>query len=162
MNLEKSVCAGETNHPDGALRSQAVVLLNFHFGSTVTEVISSSQRKCFQRHFKFLIMSLHRDGLRVTEWNCCCYWKFLSTCKAQYRFFLNQWLCFPSGCPAGFYGSHCAEVCRCQNGADCDHITGQCSCRTGFIGHSCELSECVWWFLHAGELHIHVLKFKMS
>lgn len=50
---------------------------------------------------------------------------------------------FPSsGCPTGFYGAQCAEVCRCQNGADCDHISGQCSCRTGFIGPSCELSEC--------------------
>ncbi|MEQ2218333.1 hypothetical protein XENOCAPTIV_001752, partial [Xenoophorus captivus] len=42
-------------------------------------------------------------------------------------------------CPSGFYGSQCSEVCRCQNGADCDHITGQCSCRTGFIGPRCEL-----------------------
>ncbi|KAG7283734.1 hypothetical protein CRUP_034358 [Coryphaenoides rupestris] len=39
----------------------------------------------------------------------------------------------------GFYGDECAEVCRCQNGADCDHIGGQCTCRTGFIGHNCEL-----------------------
>src|SRR4029434_2624539 len=53
---------------------------------------------------------------------------------------------FLSGCPSGFFGADCAEVCRCQNGADCDHISGQCSCRTGFIGTSCEQSEfmCVW------------------
>lgn len=44
------------------------------------------------------------------------------------------------GCPSGFYGRDCSEVCRCQNGADCDHITGQCACRTGFIGASCEQS----------------------
>ena len=44
------------------------------------------------------------------------------------------------GCPSGFYGRDCSEVCRCQNGADCDHITGQCACRTGFIGTSCEQS----------------------
>ncbi|XP_064870671.1 multiple epidermal growth factor-like domains protein 11, partial [Oncorhynchus nerka] len=45
----------------------------------------------------------------------------------------------PPGCSSGFFGTDCSEVCRCQNGGDCDHITGQCSCRTGFIGHSCEL-----------------------
>ncbi|KAJ8248723.1 hypothetical protein GJAV_G00227040 [Gymnothorax javanicus] len=39
----------------------------------------------------------------------------------------------------GFFGRDCAEVCRCQNGADCDHINGQCTCRTGFMGTSCEL-----------------------
>lgn len=44
------------------------------------------------------------------------------------------------GCPSGFYGRDCSEVCRCQNGADCDHITGQCACRTGFIGTGCEQS----------------------
>lgn len=44
------------------------------------------------------------------------------------------------GCPSGFYGKDCSEVCRCQNGADCDHITGQCVCRTGFIGTGCEQS----------------------
>ncbi|KAF0022247.1 hypothetical protein F2P81_025509 [Scophthalmus maximus] len=44
------------------------------------------------------------------------------------------------GCPSGFYGFQCSEVCRCQNGADCDHMSGRCSCRTGFIGPSCELN----------------------
>ncbi|POI30978.1 hypothetical protein CIB84_005273 [Bambusicola thoracicus] len=45
---------------------------------------------------------------------------------------------FPTGCPAAFYGKNCANVCQCQNGADCDHITGQCTCRTGFTGKQCE------------------------
>ncbi|KAJ6662864.1 hypothetical protein lerEdw1_011068 [Lerista edwardsae] len=42
------------------------------------------------------------------------------------------------GCPAAFYGENCANVCQCQNGADCDHVTGQCTCRTGFTGKQCE------------------------
>ena len=47
-----------------------------------------------------------------------------------------------AGCPLGFYGKDCALVCECQNGADCDHISGQCTCRTGFMGKRCEQSEC--------------------
>ncbi|CAH2274459.1 multiple epidermal growth factor-like domains 11 [Pelobates cultripes] len=43
-----------------------------------------------------------------------------------------------SGCPSAFYGKDCANVCLCHNGADCDHITGQCTCRTGFTGKHCE------------------------
>ena len=46
-----------------------------------------------------------------------------------------------TGCPLGFYGKDCALVCQCQNGADCDHISGQCTCRTGFMGRHCEQSE---------------------
>uniref|UniRef100_M3YKH0 Multiple EGF like domains 10 n=1 Tax=Mustela putorius furo TaxID=9669 RepID=M3YKH0_MUSPF len=42
------------------------------------------------------------------------------------------------GCPLGFYGKDCALICQCQNGADCDHISGQCTCRTGFMGKHCE------------------------
>lgn len=54
-----------------------------------------------------------------------------------------SWLILPSltGCPLGFYGKDCALICRCQNGADCDHISGQCTCRTGFMGKHCEQSE---------------------
>lgn len=46
-----------------------------------------------------------------------------------------------AGCPLGFYGKDCALICQCQNGADCDHISGQCTCRTGFMGKHCEQSE---------------------
>ncbi|KAL8197428.1 UNVERIFIED_CONTAM: hypothetical protein K2H54_024417 [Gekko kuhli] len=45
---------------------------------------------------------------------------------------------YARGCPPAFYGANCANVCQCQNGADCDHVTGQCTCRTGFTGKHCE------------------------
>ncbi|TMS08541.1 Multiple epidermal growth factor-like domains protein 10 [Larimichthys crocea] len=32
----------------------------------------------------------------------------------------------------------CSQICQCRNGADCDHISGQCTCRTGFMGRHCE------------------------
>ncbi|ELK24844.1 Multiple epidermal growth factor-like domains protein 11, partial [Myotis davidii] len=43
-----------------------------------------------------------------------------------------------SRCPAAFYGKDCGRVCQCQNGASCDHISGKCTCRTGFTGKHCE------------------------
>uniref|UniRef100_A0A8D3E703 Multiple epidermal growth factor-like domains protein 10 n=1 Tax=Scophthalmus maximus TaxID=52904 RepID=A0A8D3E703_SCOMX len=45
---------------------------------------------------------------------------------------------FVAGCPLGFYGRDCSQTCQCRNGADCDHISGQCTCRTGFMGRHCE------------------------
>ncbi|KAJ8790362.1 hypothetical protein J1605_021439 [Eschrichtius robustus] len=44
-------------------------------------------------------------------------------------------------CPAAFYGKDCGHVCQCQNGASCDHISGKCTCRTGFTGRHCEQSK---------------------
>eukprot|EP00058_Branchiostoma_floridae_P005802 XP_002591290.1 hypothetical protein BRAFLDRAFT_76734 [Branchiostoma floridae] len=44
---------------------------------------------------------------------------------------------FPkSGCPLGFHGKSCAPVCRCQNNAGCNLVTGECYCRSGFTGES--------------------------
>lgn len=45
------------------------------------------------------------------------------------------------GCPAAFYGKDCGRVCQCQNGASCNHISGKCTCRTGFTGQHCEQSK---------------------
>ncbi|CAH1251338.1 MEGF10 [Branchiostoma lanceolatum] len=42
------------------------------------------------------------------------------------------------GCPLGFHGKSCAPVCRCQNNAGCNLVTGECYCRSGFTGEFCE------------------------
>lgn len=53
-----------------------------------------------------------------------------------------------TGCPLGFYGKDCSQSCQCRNGADCDHISGQCTCRTGFMGRHCEQSMItLFWVL---------------
>lgn len=103
-------------------------------------------RKCFisihshclllsmqQRHWVILISSFLCD-LTLTL-----YVVFPSLCF-HHSFHPNILYISVPGCPSGFYGRDCSEVCRCQNGADCDHISGQCACRTGFIGTSCEQS----------------------
>lgn len=51
----------------------------------------------------------------------------------------DKWV-FVAGCPLSFYGKDCSQVCLCRNGADCDHISGKCTCRTGFMGQHCEQS----------------------
>lgn len=48
---------------------------------------------------------------------------------------------FFAGCPLGFFGKDCSQTCQCRNGADCDHISGQCTCRTGFMGKYCDQSR---------------------
>lgn len=35
-------------------------------------------------------------------------------------------------CSPGFYGESCQQICSCQNGADCDSVTGKCICAPGF------------------------------
>lgn len=44
-------------------------------------------------------------------------------------------------CPEGRFGEQCSQTCGCQNGARCDHVSGRCSCTTGWTGVSCELRE---------------------
>jgi len=37
-------------------------------------------------------------------------------------------------CPEGTYGLYCKESCRCQHGAKCHHVTGECICKPGYQG----------------------------
>ena len=38
----------------------------------------------------------------------------------------------------GSYGEGCNEICTCQNGGSCHHITGDCICPPGVKGRECE------------------------
>ena len=44
-------------------------------------------------------------------------------------------------CAVGFYGEDCGESCDCADDEPCDHVTGECKCRPGYVGKSCELSK---------------------
>ena len=40
----------------------------------------------------------------------------------------------------GMFGHHCDEICLCENGAHCNHISGSCTCRPGWIGQYCNIT----------------------
>ncbi len=46
-----------------------------------------------------------------------------------------------SECPEGHYGAECKLACECENGAECDHVSGACTCTAGWVGSHCEKSE---------------------
>ncbi|OQV17597.1 Multiple epidermal growth factor-like domains protein 10 [Hypsibius exemplaris] len=41
------------------------------------------------------------------------------------------------GCPITKWGPQCTKICRCQNGASCNPITGKCECADGWMGEMC-------------------------
>ena len=41
-------------------------------------------------------------------------------------------------CPPYTYGEGCGEKCRCQNGAKCNHVSGECYCPPSYYGPLCE------------------------
>ena len=46
-----------------------------------------------------------------------------------------------SVCLAGTWGFQCAHECQCQNGGECDPVSGQCQCTRGFHGDLCNTRE---------------------
>lgn len=44
-------------------------------------------------------------------------------------------------CPEGFWGKNCSQICDCYNGAGCDHITGECQCKSGFYGNKVNIGS---------------------
>ena len=40
-------------------------------------------------------------------------------------------------CPDGFFGKDCDSMCTCRTDIECDKITGNCTCQSGYTGVSC-------------------------
>ena len=49
--------------------------------------------------------------------------------------------CHTLECPAGVWGKGCLEVCLCENDAECDYISGECSCTLGWMGTYCNMCK---------------------
>lgn len=41
-------------------------------------------------------------------------------------------------CDKGHWGAECSLRCECPDGDECDHVTGQCHCPTGYVGRACQ------------------------
>lgn len=125
------------------------LVLNLHICMLTTSVHVSfciSVHETFHFHsFTLFLIEYAAETLNGIDFPVPLQYDLVSLCCLPSLCFLHPshlnilYISVP-GCPSGFHGRDCSEVCRCQNGADCDHITGQCACRTGFTGTSCELS----------------------
>ncbi|XP_019616466.1 PREDICTED: uncharacterized protein LOC109463988 [Branchiostoma belcheri] len=45
------------------------------------------------------------------------------------------------GCPDGYYGGTCRNVCVCQNGGRCHPFNGACKCPDGWTGRACDIVD---------------------
>ncbi|KAJ9598401.1 hypothetical protein L9F63_010923, partial [Diploptera punctata] len=42
-------------------------------------------------------------------------------------------------CGEGLWGPECEQECLCKNGAECHHVTGDCTCSHGWTGNTCDI-----------------------
>ena len=57
-------------------------------------------------------------------------------CEYQNTRLLIKKLCtFFSACPPGKWGEDCGNECPCLNGAQCDPLSGDCTCTPGWHGN---------------------------
>ena len=49
--------------------------------------------------------------------------------------------CVRAACPEGRFGPQCLMRCMCENGAHCNPVDGQCTCKEGWTGQLCDRGE---------------------
>lgn len=64
--------------------------------------------------------------------------------KNNWRVFTYFILMFPiihSACERGHYGEGCVQICDCEDGAQCDPVSGRCLCSSGKTGPRCDIGN---------------------
>ena len=65
-----------------------------------------------------------------------------------------QLWCFISACSQQSFGANCSSECHCADGADCDHVTGECKqCSERWTGTACQVGMLTNMFLSFGHLN---------
>ena len=57
------------------------------------------------------------------------------------RVFIKHQMLFLIDCPSGTYGNGCSKECSCLTTRNCDPVTGECLCPSGFRGPNCNASK---------------------
>ena len=64
-------------------------------------------------------------------------------------------------CPSGSYGPQCQQECMCANGAMCDHVSGACTCTSGWRNTFCDkrkLEKDYWNFTNCWETYLNLFE----
>lgn len=60
----------------------------------------------------------------------------ISTCDKMLN---RKYFIFISACPQGKWGEDCGNDCPCLNGANCNPLSGECTCTPGWHGKQYKL-----------------------
>ena len=55
--------------------------------------------------------------------------------------FVNASVSFPADCADNTWGIGCNQTCSCDNSGLCNKASGNCECRSGFVGARCQYGE---------------------
>ncbi|XP_070547283.1 multiple epidermal growth factor-like domains protein 10 [Ptychodera flava] len=58
-------------------------------------------------------------------------------------------------CPDNSYGGNCLYQCSCANDGECDHVSGNCTCKDSYSGTNCQFySDSKLFQKHVKSLHV--------